>query len=376
MGQLVATLASCHAPQLLTLPPDENPEALAATTAAMARLGELLEQAKPDLLIVLGSDHLETFGPSCVPTFALVTGTEAASEFANRRLTLPIHRRAAATLLERLVRAGFDVASAEGVLLGHAFAVPFDLILRGRQVPVIPIHTNVYLPPLPSPARCAAFGRELAKGIADGPDRVAILASGGMSHYPGTAKYAAPDFEFDRWLLTQLERGDTRALLELSGEELDHFGNTELLTWSILLGAAGAVRAEILCYTPTWHHGHAVVRFVPATSSAEQGARYPRSRSAIPAAPVYRRPLPEHLGFNRLLFGVRADARIRAAIEKDLDWLVSEYGLSLEQRKLVEALPSAASAVRVSDHVAPLVEAGAHPLQALMALHSLKWHRG
>jgi hypothetical protein len=46
-----------------------------------------------------------------------------------------------------------------------------------------------------------------------------------MSHFPGTDRYASPDFAWDR----------------------------------TLLGAVGPARAEVICYEPSWHHGNAVV---------------------------------------------------------------------------------------------------------------------
>ena len=74
MGKIVAAVATVHAPQLFVRPPTEIPEQLDADIAAMRGLGKDIEEAKPDLVIVIGSDHLETFFLSSVPTFAVVAG--------------------------------------------------------------------------------------------------------------------------------------------------------------------------------------------------------------------------------------------------------------------------------------------------------------
>jgi 2,3-dihydroxyphenylpropionate 1,2-dioxygenase len=95
MGEIVAAMATCHAPQLFTYPPDEDHAQLDATIAAMRQLGTILDQTNPDILIFLGSDHLETFSMSCVPTFALVAGSRAIAEFAGRSYDLPVHREMA-----------------------------------------------------------------------------------------------------------------------------------------------------------------------------------------------------------------------------------------------------------------------------------------
>ena len=72
MGEIVAAFATCHAPQLFTYPPDEDHAQLDATVAAMRELGKILDETKPDVILFLGSDHLETFSMACNPTFAII----------------------------------------------------------------------------------------------------------------------------------------------------------------------------------------------------------------------------------------------------------------------------------------------------------------
>src|SRR5215510_6030154 len=131
MGEIVAAFATAHAPQLITRPPDEKPEQLDASIAAMREMGKILDETKPDVIIIFGSDHLETFSMTCV----------------------------------------------------HTFATPFKYVLEGRNIPVIPFFTNVYLPPLPTAKRCAELGRAIAEIVKSRRERVCIVASGGMSHY-------------------------------------------------------------------------------------------------------------------------------------------------------------------------------------------------
>ncbi|PYR25106.1 MAG: hypothetical protein DMF92_21205, partial [Acidobacteria bacterium] len=54
---------------------------------------------------------------------------------------------------------------------------------------------------------------------------------------------------------------------------------------------------------------------------------------------------------------------------KHLDVVATEYALNAQQRKAAEELINVGKGGLVSEHVGPLVEAGAHPLQALMSLH-------
>ena len=129
-------------------------------------------------------------------------------------------------LLTKLVDAGFDLAYSEDAILGHAFAVPFEYLIGDRKIPIVPIHLNVYMPPLPTARRCAALGAAIAQAISKRNERVALVASGGMSHYPGTWKYPHPEFDFDKWMISELEHGRVESLLNLTSEQLDEGANT------------------------------------------------------------------------------------------------------------------------------------------------------
>ncbi len=372
MGEIVAAMVTCHAPQLFTYPPDEDHAQLDASIAGMRELGKLLDETGPDVIIFLGSDHLETFSIGCVPTFAMVAGSRAIAEFAGRSYDLPIHREMAEDLLCRLVGADFDVAYSEDAVLGHTFAVPFEFVIAGRGLPVIPIHTNVYLPPLPSPKRCAALGREIARAIASRSERVAIIASGGMSHYPGTWKYPQPEFDFDQWMIAELERGHADALFEMTTEQLDEVGNTELLPWSIMLGAIGNLPGELVQYTPTWHHGHAMMRFLPARPrTTAPGETPPKYQFKNQGFEFYKHPPASAYKLNKMLFEVRHDSALRRRLLDDLDAVATEWGLSAEEKEATRAIATVGQAQKISDNAAALIAAGAHPLQALMSLHAV-----
>jgi len=214
MGEIVAAVGTCHTPYLFTRPPDENPQQLDQAARAMQELGSVLDETKPDVIVFFGSDHVETFSVSCVPTFAIIAGNRAVAKFAGREFHPRVHREMAEDMLTKLVvDYEFDVAYSEDAELGHAFAVPFEYVVGTRDIPVIPFFANVYVPPLPTPKRCAALGKAIAEIIKGRKERVAVIASGGMSHFPGTRKYLSPEFDFDRWLVSQFEVGHTDALI-------------------------------------------------------------------------------------------------------------------------------------------------------------------
>ena len=374
MGEIVAAVGTCHTPYMFTRPPDENPQQLDQAGVGMNELGKVLDETKPDAILFFGADHVETFSVTCIPSFAIVAGDRAIAKFAGREHNLPIHREMAEDILNKLVvDHNFDIAYSEDAELGHAFSIPFEYVIGKRPIPVIPFFTNVYVPPLPTPRRCAALGKAIAEIVKGRKERVAIIASGGMSHFPGTSKYLHPEFDFDRWLVSQFEAGNTDALLNMTGTQLDEVGNTEMLSWAVMFGALGKTSGELIDYIPTWHHGLAMMRFLPRRerkqAPTQVEAQFGGFHFENKGFQFYKHPPSEAYGLNKLLFESRHSAELRERIVNNFEKVADEYDLQGQQRKAAEELINVGKGGLVSEHVGPLAEAGAHPLQALMSLH-------
>ena len=93
MGEIVAAVGTCHTPYMFTRPPDENPQQLDQAGASMQELGKVLDESRPDVILFFGSDHVETFSVTCVPSFAIISSsrpsTACGATFAPRRTTMP-----------------------------------------------------------------------------------------------------------------------------------------------------------------------------------------------------------------------------------------------------------------------------------------------
>jgi len=256
---LVAAAALPHTPQLLVRRPTEDRALVLRVHAALGEVQRRLAAARVEVIALIAGDHIEGFFLNAVPALAVFVGARAAGEFGRYRYAFDVHEPLARALVEQGIEAGFDLAYSQDVPLDYAFYVPLHFAMPSPAVPIVPLYVNVYLPPQPTPARCYAWGRTLRAILDARPERVALVASGGLSHFPGTDRYGSPDFDFDRALLASLGQGRGAETARFTGEELDKAGNVELRTWITLLGALGDVRAEVLAYEPSWHHGNAVV---------------------------------------------------------------------------------------------------------------------
>ena len=323
MGKIVAAIATVHAPQLFFRPPSEDPAQLDADIAAMRQLGKDLDEIKPDAAIVIGNDHLETFFLTSVPTFAIMAGERARAEYGGKTTTCPCTRASPKTCCDKLMLAGFDMAYSQDAVLGHSFAAVYEWVIEKRPIPVVPIFVNAYLPPLPTARRCEALGKAIAKIIAERPERVAIIASGGMSHFPGTWKYAKPDYDFDYWAIAQMEKGNYEPLLNMTNEQFDR-------GWQYRAAALdGFVRRDRQSAGGTDHlPAHLASR--PRRPALPAGQAHRQALKEAAQAPAtytfkdsggyefYKHPSPSAYKLNKVLYDLRFKYDLRMRILTDL----------------------------------------------------------
>jgi 2,3-dihydroxyphenylpropionate 1,2-dioxygenase len=174
--------------------------------AGLARTRTMIDAFDPDLVVLFGGDHRRAF-THVVPSFAVALSATVLAEGGHDAGPLDVPADIARALAEHLLDSGVDVAVCREIALDHAFAQPLrDLVgsLDGR--PVLPVPVNCATAPLPRADRVLALGDAVAGFLADRPEKVLVVGTGGLSHSP-------PSLEIDTWNLDP----DTRARLIAEG---------------------------------------------------------------------------------------------------------------------------------------------------------------
>ncbi|MDF5756941.1 hypothetical protein [Spongiactinospora sp. TRM90649] len=240
--------------------PAVREERHARSRAALAALGRTIAEVDPDVLVIVSSDHKELFGDELLPAFGVYWGAEVDhqplgdDELAAMGPGLAVSARGyvpdvptkracapelAAHLISELIAGGFDVAASERLPPGkhgdhglpHGWGFVFQQVLE-RPLPIVPVFVNTFYPPnQPTPARCYAFGQALRRAVegAPGGQRVAFVASGGLTHF-------VVDEEFDQAFLTALAEDDERHLAGIDPAWLES-GSSEMRNWIVVAGA-------------------------------------------------------------------------------------------------------------------------------------------
>jgi 3-O-methylgallate 3,4-dioxygenase len=240
--------------------------------SAVQGLAQRLAQAAPDVVVIVGDDQHELFGADGVPAIGLFTGellwdlppdAEHLARIpkdiqranwaahADEPDSYPVAAGLSGHLAAALTAREFDVTvmseQPRGRSLGHAFTFVRRRLHLAAGVPIVPVLLNTYYPPnVPAPGRCWRLGEALSAGIGswDGSARVAVFASGGLSHF-------VVNEDLDHAVLDGLAASDGAALGRIPAGML-RSGTSETLNWITAGGALDGLSFGLLDYIPAY----------------------------------------------------------------------------------------------------------------------------
>lgn len=277
---------------------------------ALAEARDAVAGARPDVVIIVGSNHFRGFWLDMIPAFTLGVGEvigagEAGTPKGPQRSDPGFAQALAGELVER----GTEVAISARLQIDHGQTHAIQYLLRDLDVPVVPLVINVFAAPLPRVDRCVQLGRNLAAAVEAIPEdlRVVVIASGGLSHQlPWPADWRDPqntdeEFLVEAWLngrgewerydkrrreiitaarptifedfdeafLADLEAGKLERYATYSSDDIEGLagnGGQELRTWLTMAAAMGFAPGRRLAYAamPEWLTGMGVGLIEPA----------------------------------------------------------------------------------------------------------------
>ncbi len=280
---------------------------------ALGGARDALAAVRPDAVVIVGSNHFRGFYLDLIPSFTVGVGEciasgEAGTPGGPQRVDRELAHHCVETALDR----GVDVAFSAKLQIDHGITHAMQYLMPDLDVPIVPVVLNVFAPPLPHVRRCAALGEALGRAIASfGNRRVAVVASGGLSHRLPWPDWRAPqsnddaflveafrdgrinwsDYEvrrreivvratqaggdafrvnsdFDRAFLALIERGSIGEAVAAEGDGvLAQAGNggQEIRTWIVMTSALNGAPGTVLAYedVPEWLTGMAVTVHQP-----------------------------------------------------------------------------------------------------------------
>ena len=203
-----------------------------------------MEQAKPDVLIVVANDQFVNFFWNNIPTFFVTIADEVKGQFTRHKFHYRNHKELGRAIVRAGMDKGIDLSFGEHIELQHTQNVPLYFLLPEPKIPILPIYVNTWVDPAPTPKRCYQVGELIREVATKSPERVAILATGGLSHFPGSPRIGEIDTQFDHKLLEVMREGKGQKPGGLLRGGTLASRRYEFLNWMVVLGTVGDARAS------------------------------------------------------------------------------------------------------------------------------------
>ena len=191
--------------------------------AALDSLRADIQASGADAIMVIAAEHFANFFMDNMPAYAIGMGEEYEGPIEDPdwlkipRGTVPGAPDLSQRIIEGVMQS-VDVAYAQEWKMDHGLMVPLHFLNPERDLPLIPANINCQGPPLTPLHRAYEFGRALRRAIDAQPERVAVMGTGGISHWPATPNSGKINVEWDREFLRRWAANDRDALLSYTDE--------------------------------------------------------------------------------------------------------------------------------------------------------------
>ncbi|WP_206956197.1 gallate dioxygenase [Trinickia acidisoli] len=284
MARIVGGIAASHTPTIgFALDKNKHDDPVwAPIFASFAPVAAWLAEKRPDVLLLIYNDHVTSFFFDHYSAFALGVGERwhVADEGGGARDLPPIegHPALAAHIGRSLMIDEFDMSFFQNKALDHGCFSPLSMLCpHEREWPakLVPLQMGVLQIPVPTARRFYKLGQALRRAIESYPEdlRVAIVATGGLSHQVHGERAGFNNSEWDHRFLDLFER-DPEQLAEMTIAEyaqLGGFEGAEVVMW---LTMRGALPANVVCKHRSYYLP-SMTGIATAIYEGEQGALQP-----------------------------------------------------------------------------------------------------
>ncbi len=247
-----------HAPGITGRKDRADPAVRDAFYAHYDRMRRALEERRPDALIVVGAEHFANFFMNNMPSICVGMADTYEGPIEDEVWLGIKHTRVPGNpgLSRRLIEAvmqDVDLAYAQEWQFDHGIMVPLSFLTPRYDLPVVPVNINCQGPPLIPLKRCYEFGRALRRACDGAPERIALIGTGGISHWPATPDSGKINEPWDRAFLERFLNNKRDELLAYRDDETWREagqGGFEIRTFIAIAGATEGCTGELWFYAP------------------------------------------------------------------------------------------------------------------------------
>ncbi|MDN5293782.1 MAG: hypothetical protein PWQ31_1087 [Eubacteriales bacterium] len=272
-GEVVLAGIAPHPPIMVPEVGGVEAEKVIASRRAMAEMARLLQETQPETVVLI-SPHSTVFADGvAINGLSEVEGDLSYFRAPQVRLKFSVDRELAAEVAAEARELGVTVAVLDrekarrlraDLSLDHGMMVPLYFLQQGMgNARLLPVAMSL----LPG-AELYAFGLAVQRAAAKLGRRIAVIASGDLSHrlQPGApAGYSPRGEEFDHLLVELVRKGDVPGIINIDPVLAEEAGECGWRSIIMMLGALDglAVEPRVLSYEGPFGVGYLVAVFLP-----------------------------------------------------------------------------------------------------------------
>ncbi len=247
-----------HAPGITGRKHLADPDDAQSFHDAFNRMGEQMRASQPDAVIVVAAEHFANFFMDNMPAFCMGMASsyhgpiEDPDWLGIKPTQIPGNADLSRRLIESIMHR-IDLAYAQEWKFDHGIIVPLNFLTPGFDIPVIPVNINCQGPPLTPLHRAWEFGRALREACDGVPERIALVGTGGISHWPATPDSGKINEAWDREFLDHFINNRKDAMLGYDDVQTYRDagqGGFEIRTFITVAGASEGTTGELHYYRP------------------------------------------------------------------------------------------------------------------------------
>jgi aromatic ring-opening dioxygenase catalytic subunit (LigB family) len=215
---LVYAGVCCHAPGITSRTETADPQIVKGLYAAFDRQRQAIQTSAAEALVVVSSEHFANFFMDNMPTFTIGMADvyegpiEDPDWLKIQHTEIPANADLSRRLINEVMET-VDVGYAQEWKFDHGMSVPLHFLTPDYDIPVVPVNINCQAPPFSPPHRSWELGKALRRAIDKAPEKIALIGTGGTSHWPCTPDSGKINEEWDRRFVDQVIAKDKDALL-------------------------------------------------------------------------------------------------------------------------------------------------------------------
>ena len=221
-------------------------------------LRESIESADLDALLFVTAEHFTNFFMDNMPAFCIGLNdafegpVEPEKYLKLNKTTVPANPDLAKWFAAEIM-ADIDLSYSYEMQFDHGVMVPLNFLTPDYDIPIIPIIINCLFRPYPALRRCYELGRCMRRAGDKTDQRIGIIGTGGLSHWPAMSRSGDINVEWDKKFIDDFIRNDYAALTAYNDDEMDRIagaGAQEVRAWLTVAGATAGSTGDLLFYKP------------------------------------------------------------------------------------------------------------------------------